>query len=279
MSKKIYFIGFLFILIATTVFAAGGGGGGSSGSGSVPEPAPAVVQPATVPPAPIEPVCTEHTWSCGQWSTCNEFGEQTRGCVISNLCEGASNSSPQIRQTCPGLTCGQLATLEERVTCRLKLSDAQLAAELSILYFPEYCKVEESDEEKQECIALYRSFAPCWEKPSGSPRRLSCARKILKLRPIEKEKEKCHAMKERKKRVMCNAAFNEKYENYMLFQMYEYEQRAEELLKAGKLSLEAVAAFDVFVEEHKRLIEESVRRALWEKLLAQVVAEWVKLER
>lgn len=272
-------VAFISAIFSFQVFAAGSGGGGSP----PPPPDPAPSPPAEAPPVILEgppglPPCTQDVWSCDDWGTCQEDGTHARTCTRTLDCSGVEMPKPTEQETCPGLVCGHLSTLPERVTCRLELSDEDIAREFRILYFPEYCKVEETPEEKQGCIELYRSFAPCWELAVGRDR-LSCARKAIGMKPVATEKAKCAARKSKNAKKACERSLNEKLEEYTLFQMYEYEVRAEDLLEQDRLTLGAVAAFDVFVEETKQAVEHAEDPTAWKKMLKDVKARYQSLTR
>lgn len=271
-----FIIGFGF---SFHVFAAGSGGGGSSGGSGggascnediwecgawsacntsyqqtracalvqdcdiVTNTRPLETQSCT-PPALV---CTEDTWNCSDWSLCQSDGRQKRTCNLANDCRTAETPRPQETQVCPGLTCGHLPTLSERIKCRLNLNQEELAREFSILYFPEYCKLEDSDEEQQACIELYRSFHTCWQMPFWK-KRTQCGKRISRLaNSLEDQRER-----------------------FTLFQMYEYSVRAENVFRKGNASFDATADFDLFIEQSKQKVEEVESPRVWRKLLKQV---------
>lgn len=112
-------------------------------------------------------------------------GRQRRTCSLANECSAVETPKPAEIQICPGLKCGQLPGLKARVQCRLGLKPEELKTEFSILYFPEYCKVEESEEEKMECIGLYQAFQPCWALSIGNER-LACGMKVSGIKKSPK---------------------------------------------------------------------------------------------
>lgn len=270
-----FLIGFGFSL---HVFAVGSGGGGSSGGSSggascsediwecgawsacsvssqqtracalvqdcniVTNTRPSEAQ-SCIPPAPV---CTEDTWNCSDWSLCQSDGRQKRACNLAHDCNAAETPRPQEIQICPGLVCGHLPTLPERIKCRLNLNQEELAREFSILYFPEYCKWENSVEEQQECIELYRSFNTCWQMPFGK-KRTQCGKRVSEL-----------------------GISPDGREHFTLFQMYEYSVRAENAYRKGEASLDATADFDLFIEQSKQKVEEVKSPRVWRKLLKQV---------
>lgn len=273
------FLGIILTLVFSfAVFAAGGGGGGSGGSPSPPPAEPP--SSSSIPPAessPPPPECTEDTWNCTDWSACQMNGHQTRSCSFVKDCPGVSTPVPERDQVCSGLKCGQKETLPERVQCRLQLTPEELAAEYAILYFPEYCKSEETPAEQQECIVLYRSLQPCWKMPFGEER-AACGRKTVGLkRTLSKERVRCAQKKTDVARRFCRERLNEKIENHTLFQMYEYEWQAEALLKQGKAPLDQVVEFDVFVEQTKQEVNREETLKAWRQLLEKVQAQFASV--
>jgi len=271
-------IAFISFILSLQVFAAGGGGGGGSGGSGggtscgediwecgawsvcsasdqqtracalvqdcdiVTTARPPEIQSCTSP----TPVCTEDTWNCSDWSLCQSDGRQTRACHLANNCRTVETPRPQETQVCPGLLCGYLPTLAERIKCRLNLNQDELNREFSILYFPEYCKLEGSAAEQQECIALYRSFNTCWQMPFGK-KRTRCGKKVSGLGNSPEGRER-----------------------FTLFQMYEYSVRAENAYRKGEASLDATADLDVFIEQSKQKVEEAESPRVWRSLLRQV---------
>src|SRR3990167_10886245 len=175
--------------------------------------------------------CAEDSYECTHWSQCQEDGRQRRECNLTNDCPVAQTQVPETERVCPGLTCGQLSTLAERVSCRLNLSDDKLAQEFQILYFPEYCKSEGKQEEKNECIQLYQSFGQCWALPFGQERR-DCGRKASGIADLEADKDDC-LFRTGEDRQACIVELRERVEHLSIFYLYELEIQAEELLVTG----------------------------------------------
>lgn len=284
------------VAIPTTLVLAVG-----SGSGSSPEAmpvAPVVVQPVVtqtevktetkveaqpvvtpvvspVVKTDVKPVaCKEAELKCPDWSACQEDGKQRRTCTVSKAC--AADSKPKLaqEQACPGLKCGQITNQKERITCRLGLTAAEMKTELGILYFPEYCRVEETAEEKKECIALYQSFRPCWQMPIGDGRQ-ACARQAIGLKVLAEEKNTCIALKGQAGFAGCVDNLKEKVEHHILFNLYELEFEAEAALKAGKTTIEATAEFDAKVEAYKAALEKSTSIQEWKRIITMAKSDWV----
>ncbi|MDA2936633.1 DoxX family protein [Patescibacteria group bacterium AH-259-L05] len=236
--------------------------------------------PLTETPRPEEvqsctPKCTKDTWKCNSWSQCLEDGRERRTCTLVNDCPGITTPKPEQARICPGLRCGYLDTLKKRIACRLKLSNEELAQEFQILYFPEYCKVEESKEEKNECIAFYQAIGPCW-KIAPSPERTQCAYAAIGLNPLGQEKEQCLAQSE-ENRSICIQELKKKVEQQVLFHMYELNVQAEALLERGDLEIDAVTNFETFIETQKQELEKAKTLNEWKKNIQDVKVQWQEL--
>ena len=243
------------------------------------EPTPEPVKEVTPEPELIaEPVktntCTEDVYECTDFSQCREDGTQARSCVLKTDCPGVNTPAPTESQVCLGLQCGQLETLNSRIECRLKLSKQQLANEFDVLYFPEYCKTGGTDEWKQSCISLYRSFGPCWQKLPGADR-AQCAKQVLKISSFQEEKQSCLA-KTGSALTSCKSDLSSKVKNYVLFNLYELSFKAEMLLSKGKVSVSQVAAIETIIETKKAELNELNSVSEWKSVVISMKAEWKK---
>ena len=193
--------------------------------------------------------CSEDTWNCAPWSACNKVGHQTRTCRRTFDCPAITTPRPFTDRLCPGLKCGQLPTLKERIKCRLQLSPEDFTLELSIQYAPELCRAQTTQKEFAKCTDFYRKLAPCWNEADGKPRIL-CAKRVIGLPDdLQSAKQTCLA-KTNTQRTTCLEDFKEKIIWLTLFRMYNLEVTAELLISHGA-PWERVADFDTQVEEHK----------------------------
>ena len=218
------FFAIILIFLIPSAFAAGSGGGGSVKSA---------------------PACTEATWSCAGWEKCQKDGIQTRTCYLVDDCHNVNTPRPAETGSCAyvsemlaSLKCHNLATLKERVECRLGLSDADLKKELQIAYLPEECRALGNDAEKEDCILLYSKSQQCWSLPVGKERS-SCLRKILDIVNTKEEKQSC-------KNPACFAAVKKKAYALIKFSFYDLEERAEELY--GKNLVSKEKAIEIIAE-------------------------------
>lgn len=224
--------------------------------------------------------CIEDTYECSDWSQCQEDGKQRRECKLTQDCAKAETVIPETEQVCPGLTCGQLSTLQERVACRLNLPDDKLAEEFQILYFPEYCKweqrkegtTEEDKQEQTECIQLYQSFGQCWALPFGQERR-DCGRKASGIADLEADKDDC-LFRTGEDRAACAAELQERVEHLSLFYLYELEIQAEELLVKDLLNFQDVVDWEVYIEEQKVKFDQAETLKEWKNIIIEVKDRW-----
>lgn len=159
------------------------------------------------------------------------------------------------------------------MSCRLALTTDEAATENNILYFPEYCKTEESHEEKLECIALYQSFGPCWNVSSSE--RQSCAREVMALKSPSEERVACLAAGPA--RAACGDMLKEKVKQQMLFALYELEFQSEQLMEVGRLNQDQVVALEVYIEQQKQRIEHAPTVAEWKTLVTETKIYWENL--
>ena len=220
-KKQIFIFYILFILISFTIVYAVGGGGGGGGRST--------------------PSCTADTWTCTDWSNCDSSGMQERTCTLSFDCATADTPKPVEKQSClyvsnllKKLKCRNLATLNERVGCRLQLSDKDLIQELQISYLPEECALANSEMKKESCVKLYSSLQPCFNQQAN---RIACAKRILNVGDIATEKANCGNS------INCIQNLREKTYSLIKFRFYELEERAEEFLESGIISNDVATLF------------------------------------
>lgn len=231
--------------------------------------------PLTAPPPPIsktkiEP-CKQDKYECDDWTQCNEDGKQTRACKLTLDCPGVSSIKPDKSRTCPGLRCGQLLKLNERISCRLRLSDQELANEFKILYAPETCKSIKDHEEKIECIKLYQNFGPCWQISVGSARN-ACAKKTIRLDDITRGKLDCAKLKNAERQV-CLDKLLDQVRYLIVFRLYDLEVRAETLMKRG-VSENLVTDLELFIETKKQEMYQTNNLAHWKQIIREVQKKW-----
>ena len=218
--------------------------------------------------------CKADTWVCEEWKACDPGGAQSRDCRLAVDCPGIQTVKPTIDRPCPTLQCGDLASLRERIACRLKLEPVGIARENEIRYLPELCRAASGEQEKTSCIALYRSFAPCWVTPPGAER-TACAKSVLGL--VTDIKESAIGCKDQDEpaRSECLGALRVKVYDLVLFRIYDLEERAEELSKLG-VPFEAIVDLSVAVEERKAVFKKAGTKEERKNAVLEVRAAWQK---
>ncbi|MBI4143167.1 hypothetical protein HY480_04810, partial [Candidatus Uhrbacteria bacterium] len=216
--------------------------------------------------------CGNDVWECNAWSACGAAGERTRACARRLNCKDpdAPEPKPSERQRCtppprppqvpaarptppaatpPGLICGNLQTLEERIRCRITLSREALDRELAIQYLPEECRAIPGGGARVTCVARYQNLRPCWSKPIG-PERFACVRSVLGLRNLREERADCDA-KQGTDRAQCLGNLRTRGYPYITFRFYDLEERAEGLKDLGA-PLDLVVQFVATAEQAKQ---------------------------
>ncbi len=117
--------------------------------------------------------------------------------------------------------CSDLSALQERVRCRLGLTEEQRHTELRLQYLPEECRAL-SGAEQDECINTYDSVQRCWTYPQGEAR-VNCVKNIIGFTSIGEEKAKCGPD------TSCLEKIKKNVFTLIKFRFYDLEGRAEEL--------------------------------------------------
>lgn len=147
-----------------------------------------------------------------------------------------------------GLKCGNLASREERVRCRLNLEDEEYARENELSYLPEECR-DLTGERKNNCISLYKKTQRCWQFPVGESR-LQCVRENLNLgRSLSAEIRNCDARGT--ERAKCISDVREKAFSLIKFRFYDLEERAEKLAEEEKVSNDDIVLLVTKLEDKK----------------------------
>ena len=154
MKKLFILVGFL---LPVFVLAAGAGGGGSDGmsgdtSGFL-APSVGSIPPVIVPAPVASPVVAE---------------EKKESALTSKVL-------PPVRTQ----FCFTVPKLQQRIECRLGLSEDDLQQEYAKQYLPEECRALPK-KQQADCVSRYTALQPCWAKPVGDER-ISCAKKVLEF--------------------------------------------------------------------------------------------------
>ena len=238
-----------------------------------PKPSQEVVPtPFEVQEFDSEPECTQDVWDCDLWSACGQDGRERRNCTLTFDCDEANDPKPETERICPGLKCGHLPTRQERIACRLDLSDKERQAESNILYFPEYCREQDTDEKKSACIDLYWRWEPCWRLGAG-PNRAACGREAIGFGNFKQDVKDC-VEKGPVARDICFQEIVDKVRNMVLFSLYELEFKAEELLSQGRVNTQDVVTLISEIETAKINISVEKKHSNWKPLILEARGAW-----
>ncbi|MBI5221500.1 MAG: hypothetical protein HY979_01705 [Candidatus Magasanikbacteria bacterium] len=238
MKKIFYLISLIAPMILTApVLAAGGGGGGSFFS-----PAPAVE--TTPAPSPTSTVATA---------------------TPALITPTTTSTSPTKTILC------EQSTLEERVSCRLGLTEDQQREQLGIIYFPEECRVL-IGEKQTACVNRYRLVQPCWEKPIG-PSRSACASKVLGIKNNPAPEFRACLRKKSDQRASCQADVRDKVYALIKFRLYDLSERAESLLEKG-IAKEKIVKLVSTMEQKKQAFNEAPSYQARRQILLDAQKTW-----
>lgn len=159
--------------------------------------------------------------------------------------------------------CAQLATLAERVRCRLQLSVEDLKLDM-----PEECREITSELLQQSCIAKYESFQLCWAKPVGDER-VICGQQLLGLtRTTDELVRQCRGQR------VCQLAVQEKVYDLIKFQFSDLEERAAELLADGVVGLNSTVTTVAAIEEQRAAFNEASSNRERQQIIFAVRRIW-----
>lgn len=188
-------------------------------------------------------------------------------------CATVETPPPVFFKRCEKLQCGNLPATRERALCRLNLTPAGLDREYEIEYLPEECRLSENQKKKQQCVRLYQSYKPCWNKRIGQERS-QCAREVLELgSSVARTLSEC--VKTGKSQHECKTMHREKVHELIKFHFYDLEERAENLIKKGA-DKELVADFVVFITESKGKFNTATTNKERKQIILEVRRGWKK---
>lgn len=250
--KKFAFIVVLSLLFTSSVFAKSGSGG----QPATPAPTPEVTAPA---PEATAPAVTEKK-------------EETKAEVKKPV-----SMTEQAKKALKGKKhCGELATVEERINCRLNVGPEVIQTELDTAYFPEGCRALGEDWQAK-CKDRYKSIGSCWDKTkpkeySGKDV-IACLKKKLVLDPALKPV----AAVCKKDDTECREAYKKKIWNLIVARLYDAEQRAELLMQEGKITKEQTIDFIIKISKAKLDFYNAKNKGERVAVIQRIVNEWKEL--
>ncbi|MBI4281660.1 hypothetical protein HY625_02425 [Candidatus Uhrbacteria bacterium] len=126
--------------------------------------------------------------------------------------------------------CFTVPKLQQRIECRLGLSEQDLAAEYAKQYLPEECRALPK-KQQADCVTRYKALQPCWEKSVGDER-TACAKEVLAFpENLVEARNVCKLITVKKEKISCLTALQQKSYNLVKFRFYDLNERAEDFLK------------------------------------------------
>lgn len=187
-------------------------------------------------------------------------------------CPASPTPSPATSEACAHLQCGNKTELHDRIACRLNLAPEGAAQEFKIQYLPEECRAAANKTEKNECIARYKSYAPCWNLPAGEAR-FACSRQVLNLgQSVADEAKRCQG-KTGPDQAACGQNLKEKVLYSIKFRFYDLEQRAEDLARRGA-DLNAASNLETTIETKKQEFDAAKTQDNLRQIILDVRAAW-----
>jgi|SRR3989344_498639 len=175
-----------------------------------------------------------------------------------------------------GLLCGDRNTRQERIRCRLHLQKEALEEEYTLKYLPEECK-DLSDPNREECIQRYKGSQRCWGFKEDASR-VNCVKNVLKFKGIIEEREICDSLKDSEKRI-CIGTLKENVFSIIKFRFYNLEERAEDLMKEGKVSENDTVTFIAAVEGKKTEFNTAVPIEQKKEIVKEVETLWIAFQK
>ncbi|TSC76302.1 MAG: hypothetical protein G01um101431_923 [Parcubacteria group bacterium Gr01-1014_31] len=169
------------------------------------------------------------------------------------------------------LLCSDLPALPERISCRLRLSETELARQQAILYLPEECRTLGDTTAREQCVSRYRQLQACWEFPVG-PKRIACVKKILGVEDLTAAASAC-AQLPANEQDDCRVTLRTQVYALIKFRFYDLEERAEDLVERGA-PVARVAQFITAQEEAKQRFNLATTKTQRRAIILEVRAAW-----
>ncbi len=174
-----------------------------------------------------------------------------------------------------GLNCGQFASLNERIACRMRIQDTGVNARLA--YLPEECRVL-AGLERAECLQRFDAIQACRGLPSDGERD-KCFSNKLKLKGVS-ELTSCRDK-------ACVGLVSEDVYKLAKFRIYNLEEKAEEIAeefpKLEKPCVQIIADLELLKQEFNAAVNFSDKKDLlnkakriWLEFRSKIKDEFVK---
>lgn len=261
--KTLLSVIFSIILFAVPVSAKSGSGG----QPAAPAPVPEVSTPAPTPTS---------TSSGGGGSVPAASEPEKKPEAKAEVKKPAPMTEQEKKALKGKKHCGELATVEERINCRLHVSPEVIQTELDTAYFPEGCRALGEDWQAK-CKDRYKSIGSCWDKTKPKEYDgkdvIACLKKKLVLDPALKPV----AAVCKKDDQACREAYKKKIWNLIVARLYDAEQRAELLMQEGKITKEQTIEFIIKISKAKLDFYNAKNKGERVAVIQRIVNEWKEL--
>ncbi len=148
--------------------------------------------------------------------------------------------------------CGLKKSIKERVECRFTADYATLKYEQDFAYNPEACRTGSSTWQ-ENCKKRYKKINTCWYDGLQTGQEYNATGVIDCLKTQLELPKKLIPLQEfcRNKEESCTKQYRESVYHLIAGRFYDAEERAELLMKEGKLTQEATIDFITFISESK----------------------------
>jgi hypothetical protein len=148
-------------------------------------------------------------------------------------------------------SCEEYAGMQARIKCRLEENDTDAVTE-------ESCRVVS---DKDRCIALYREVGTCYGL-SGTGKD-KCFKKIARFTHVTIQQQ-------------ANEKGREPIKNYLVFLLYDLQERAEEAHEGGRLTNDEAASIITAIVETKQAILLDKPKAEIESRMVYLKQQWAR---
>lgn len=241
----------------------------SSSGGGVPVEAPTESAPAPEAVAPAPTPTPEATPAA-------EAPAPTEAAPSTPAAAPATTDDKVAAPASTAVVCSKLATVEERVKCRVEKSEADFAVELlPENYFPEGCRWG-TPEWQEKCKTRYKAVHDLYNLPIGEERMSAIKKELALPENLTPVAEWCEGKAE-----ACLEEYPDKIVHLIVARFYDVEQRAEELNVEGKITDEQLIDFVVKVSKAKVAMYDGKNQTdpyeARKKVIEDLKVEWNKL--
>ncbi len=166
--------------------------------------------------------------------------------------------------------CSQLETMNERVKCRLKLSE-----ENEYDYLPEECR-SFVNASRDGCVSNYRKSQKCWDSERDSERFKCAASAFGLVGTVAEQKAQCNG-KTGQDRSSCILELRDRVDAVVKFRIYNLEEKAQRLMEHGQVDIDTVTAFVEAMEQQKQNYNDAKTTQDKKAIILGIQKQWQSL--